>query len=166
MHDIRKYLVTLVKIMAIFMLWGSSWAQESFQPVQFNHDYHLGDLGLTCLDCHKNAKHQERASIPNIDICSECHEDEFDNVEADKVFEYISFETAIPWKRVHRVPDHAYFSHRRHVQLGEIDCIVCHGDVEQMAAPFERPFVNMDMNWCLDCHEKSQISDECSDCHR
>ena len=37
----------------------------------------------------------------------------------------------LPWKRVHRIPDYAYFNHSVHVNKG-IECASCHGNVEDM----------------------------------
>ncbi|MCK5330631.1 MAG: hypothetical protein KAK01_04415, partial [Candidatus Marinimicrobia bacterium] len=61
---------------------------------------------------------------------------------------------------------HAYFSHRRHAAIAEIECTVCHGQVEAMTKPFQRPFTDLTMSWCVDCHKDSQIQIDCYSCHR
>jgi hypothetical protein len=153
-------------VCASLLLGSYVFAKDSIQPIKFNHDFHIEELGLSCLDCHKNAERHQRASIPNIDECSECHEDEFENFEADKVTEFINSDIQIPWVKVHKVADHAYFSHRRHVRLGNIECTECHGDVSSMSLPFQKAHVNMDMDWCLSCHEARHVTDDCAACHR
>ena len=118
------------------------------QPIKYNHKIHLEEADLTCLDCHQNATSQARASIPNISFCGDCHDDVgSENPEERKLAEYVSNGIDIPWVQVHVVPDHAYFSHRRHVTLGQLDCSECHGNVAQMEIPFEAPSNSINMDW-------------------
>jgi hypothetical protein len=62
-----------------------------------------------------------------------------------------SWETgeAIPWVRVHKLADHAYFNHSVHLSAG-VGCASCHGRVDQMeVVGVQTP---MSMGWCLECH--------------
>jgi len=141
-------------------------AEKSIQPIQYNHKLHVEEADLTCLDCHLNAGSQARASIPNIYVCGDCHDDiESENLEERKVAQYVSDGIDIPWIQVHVVPDHAYFSHRRHVTLGQLDCSECHGEVVQMETPFVTPINPIEMEWCTDCHEQREVTNECYSCH-
>lgn len=137
------------------------------QPVQYNHAIHAGELAIDCVDCHTTASTGSRASIPNIELCSGCHMDtEAENVNSRIVAQYAERGEAIRWVQVHQVPDYAYFSHRRHVKLAGLPCEDCHGDVSQMQTPFLQPFVTMDMEWCMGCHEQRGVSSDCYTCHR
>jgi hypothetical protein len=78
---------------------------------------------------------------------------------------YTNENRAIPWQRIYQVPDHVYFSHRRHVTLGKLECEKCHGNVRQLTAPPERPLIDQSMNWCMDCHEENSVSNDCLGCH-
>ena len=110
---------------------------------------------------------QARASIPNIEVCGDCHDDvEVESPEEQKVAEFVTKGTRIPWQQLHAVPDYAYFSHRRHAAIGQLECAICHGNVEQMEQPFEKPFVEMNMDWCRQCHEERGVSNDCYACHR
>ena len=44
-----------------------------------------------------------------------------------------SFDTGKPveWKRVHKLPEYAYFNHAVHVNKG-VSCVSCHGQVNEM----------------------------------
>jgi c(7)-type cytochrome triheme protein len=137
------------------------------QPIAFNHEKHVEEVGLSCLDCHTQARTHQKASIPNIETCRNCHEEAMtDSKEEEKLVAYIRNNQPIPWAQVHQVPDHAYFSHRRHVALGEIACQDCHGDVSRMTAPFTKPYTKMDMKFCTRCHDQKQVTNDCSTCHR
>jgi len=143
------------------------WAQQTDQPIQYNHKIHIEDAGLECIDCHSNVGFNSRATIPNIEMCADCHDDtESDNEEQRKVAEYVNNGIKIPWVQVHSIPDYAYFSHRRHVVLGQIECESCHGKVAEMEKPFTKPMQLLKMDWCLDCHEQHQVNSDCYSCHR
>ncbi|MBI2579365.1 MAG: cytochrome c3 family protein [Candidatus Aenigmarchaeota archaeon] len=63
--------------MAIFIVILAGMAAFAYpavvQPVQCNHNVHVEKNGMACVDCHKNVKTGARASIPNIEVCGECH---------------------------------------------------------------------------------------------
>jgi hypothetical protein len=62
-----------------------------------------------------------------------------------------SYETgeAIPWKKIHVLPDYVYFNHRAHVTAG-VSCVSCHGRIDQMVEVRQEKPLNMAM--CLECH--------------
>ncbi len=137
------------------------------QPIAYNHSKHVEENDMECLDCHQYAEENARASIPNIEMCFDCHEEAITESEEElTLLSFITENKRIPWRQVHIVPDYAYFSHRRHVKLGKLDCTVCHGDVGKVATPITKPFVEMTMNWCMDCHEEKGVSNDCYACHR
>jgi hypothetical protein len=71
----------------------------------------------------------------------------------------------ISWKRIYEQPDHVFFSHRRHAVLGKIPCKTCHGEIGQSGRPPARPWVKMTMGWCMECHEKNKVTNDCLTCH-
>jgi hypothetical protein len=56
---------------------------------------------------------------------------------------------AIPWVKVHVLPDYVYFNHQAHVTRG-VSCVSCHGRVDQMIKVSQ--VAPLSMGWCLDCH--------------
>lgn len=138
------------------------------QPVAYNHQIHVQENDMECTDCHIYAKTNARATIPNIEVCVDCHSDEpmTDSEEEQKVIDYIERGERIPWVKIYRVPTHVYFSHRRHTTLGQIDCVTCHGNVAEMTTPPDRPQLPTDMDTCIECHEQNQIGVDCTRCHR
>jgi hypothetical protein len=69
----------------------------------------------------------------------------------------------IRWTRVHTLPDHVYFSHKRHVAAG-VSCDTCHGDLR--TADRVSQFAPLTMGWCVECHEQRGAALECSTCHQ
>ena len=92
--------------------------------------------------------------VPAVATCMNCHTvARKDSPEIIKLTQYYNDGIALPWKRIHKVPDHAYFNHSVHVNKG-IDCTACHGDVAQMEVVSQ---VNsFTMASCLDCHRNAQ----------
>lgn len=103
--------------------------------------------------------------------------------ELQKLYQYLALDnkmqpiagqtpSAIPWVRVHDLPDFVYFDHRAHVQAG-VACQNCHGSVETMERM--RQTQSLSMGWCVNCHRDAtakgvnghsvHASQDCSTCH-
>lgn len=160
------YSITMT-ILSVVFITGCSESVNHTQPIQYNHKKHVEDAGLNCIDCHTRVLAHEKASIPNILICKGCHEQPMtESKEEKKLVGYIQKNQQIPWIQVHRVPDYAYFSHRRHVSIGKVACLACHGDVAKMTLPFSKPYLPIKMAFCIDCHAKNRVNTDCATCHR
>jgi hypothetical protein len=61
----------------------------------------------------------------------------------------------IEWKRIHNLPDHAYFNHAQHVNVGKVACQTCHGEVEKMEVV--KQVSPLSMGWCINCHRQSEV---------
>ena len=139
---------------------------EVEQPIAFNHKKHI-DNGLTCSVCHQYVEKYASAGLPKGEICLLCHMVPLsENPEEQKVRDYAERGEEIPWKRVYKLADHAYFSHMRHVTLGKVECVACHGNMPERSTPLTRPIVKMTMDFCLNCHEQTKASRDCIACHR
>ena len=89
-----------------------------------------------------------------------------DNPEEEKVRHYAEKSVQIPWRRVYEVPGHVYFSHRRHVALGRLECVRCHGNVGESAAPITVAALPISMDRCMGCHAQYDAASDCNACHR
>ena len=159
--------VLMIPALFFALIVGCTDSKSVSQPIAYNHKKHIEEAELNCFDCHSLVLTHQKASIPNIDYCKNCHEEAMtDSKEEEKLVDYIKNDRPIPWIQVHRVPDHAYFSHRRHVALGKVACQDCHGDVNNMVLPFMRPTKAVEMEFCVDCHERKRVTTDCAACHR
>jgi len=137
------------------------------QPIAYNHRLHTQDLEISCENCHVGATSGEQAGPPDLQTCLECHEEAVtDKADEEKIRAYASKGEQIPWKRLTCLPDHVFFSHRRHVTVGQIDCATCHGPMAVQTKPPEKALKTLKMSDCLHCHEKSGASLDCNACHR
>jgi hypothetical protein len=134
------------------------------QPIEFNHSVHVTGLGLACDYCHMYADESVAAGIPPMSLCMECHENAArDNEEVQKLVGYWEREEPVPWVRVHSLPDHAYFTHKRHIKAG-VDCTECHGQVSAMTVA--RQVKSLKMGWCVSCHRSRGAPTDCLICHK
>ncbi|MFQ5495297.1 MAG: cytochrome c3 family protein, partial [Phycisphaerae bacterium] len=57
------------------------------------------------------------------------------------------------------------FSHRRHVDDGRIDCLVCHAGQPSLERPPRVIYRVMTMRECRTCHQDHGASIDCQTCH-
>jgi hypothetical protein len=128
--------------------WRVGYSPE--QPVPFSHALHAGELGMDCRYCHTTVEEAAFAAVPPSATCMNCHK----NIapESRKLLEvretYASGD-AVPWVKVHNLPDYVYFDHSAHVTRG-VSCVTCHGRVDQMEQVYHAE--PLTMAWCLECH--------------
>ncbi len=131
------------------------------QPINFPHSV-MVKSGINCLYCHTDAQRGPAAGMPSVEKCVGCHKViNPTNPEVQKIFTYWDQKKPIPWQRVNELPRFVYFSHQAHLSQG-INCERCHGDVANMTV--DRPVVNMNMGWCLSCHEQQPNARQLIDC--
>lgn len=131
---------------------GVGYAPE--QPIKFSHKLHAGDMGIDCQYCHTGVTKGRAALVPAVNICMNCHTvARKDKPEIIKLTQYYEEGKPLPWKRVHKVPEYAYFNHSVHVNKG-IQCESCHGDLKQREVVEQ--VKDFTMTACLDCHRNPQ----------
>lgn len=124
------------------------------QPVPFSHEHHVGGLGIDCRYCHGWVEESSFAGMPSTRTCMNCHSQIWsDSPVLEPVRRSFRENQPLPWTRVHRLPDFAYFDHSIHVAKG-IGCASCHGRVDRM--PLLAQQHTLYMEWCLDCHRRPE----------
>ncbi|MBI4483177.1 MAG: cytochrome c3 family protein [Acidobacteria bacterium] len=134
------------------------------QPIAFSHRVHVVQNKIDCAYCHEHFRRYAVAGTPSVELCVTCHSGlRTSNSEAKKLFTFWEKRHEIPWVRLHQLPDHVVFTHKRHVRAG-IACETCHGTIGQSDS-FVRE-VDHSMGKCVDCHEQRGASIECWTCHK
>ena len=145
---------------------GCARAQATEQPIAFNHLKHK-EAGLTCDTCHTRYEESAVSGRPSTETCMFCHEEALtESAEEEKIRQYASQGQEIPWRRIYVLPDHVFFSHRRHVVSAGLECATCHGDAGESTVPQTRPAVAHTMERCIECHQSSEVDAGCNGCHR
>jgi hypothetical protein len=120
------------------------------QPVLYSHKWHAGLMGMDCRYCHQMVEKGPAATVPATETCMNCHTQvQSDSPRLATLVSTFSEGNPVPWKKVHLLPDYAYFSHSPHIDAG-VGCSSCHGRIDQMEiVRQEKP---LSMGWCLECH--------------
>jgi menaquinone reductase, multiheme cytochrome c subunit len=124
------------------------------QPIEFSHALHAGELGLDCRYCHNTVEKAGHAAVPPSATCMGCHKAiKTDSPRLTLLRETFERGAPIAWKRVHDLPDFAFFDHSAHVNRG-VGCATCHGPIDTMERVHQH--APLSMSWCLDCHREPQ----------
>lgn len=127
------------------------------QPIAYSHKLHAGQYKIDCNYCHTGVNKGKSAHIPAANICMNCHGViKKESPEIQKIYAAIEQNKPIEWVRVHNLPDLAYFNHAQHVNVGNVQCVTCHGEIEKMEVVQERS--SLTMGWCIDCHRKTEVN--------
>ncbi len=135
------------------------------QPVPFSHKLHVGELKMDCRYCHNTVERAAHAAVPPTATCANCHAAanpdgtvsttavHTNSPKLLPVRESQATGEAIPWRKIHDLPDFAYFDHSAHVSRG-VACVSCHGRVDKMEQVYQAE--PLSMSWCLDCHRNPE----------
>jgi hypothetical protein len=130
------------------------------QPIKFSHLIHATDNQIECNYCHPGVLKGKNAEIPPVSLCMNCHKHQQEGTrtgkfEIRKVVQAAEDSVAIRWVRIHNLPDFTYFNHMQHVTIGGVECITCHGDVENMHIVSQ--VEDLSMGWCIKCHDETKV---------
>ena len=127
------------------------------QPIAFSHKLHAGQYKIDCNYCHTGVNRGKSAHIPSANICMNCHGViKKESPEIQKIYAAVEANKPVEWVRVHNLPDLAYFNHAQHVNVGNVQCVQCHGEIEKMEVVQQRS--TLTMGWCIDCHRKTEVN--------
>ena len=137
--------------------------QQYYQPDQhiaFSHQIHAGQNQIDCEYCHFTAGESMHAGIPPMETCMNCHSQVKEGkttgkTEIAKIYAAIENNKPIEWIKVHNLPDHVYFNHAQHVNVGQLECEQCHGEVEKMDQIIQTE--DLSMGWCVECHRTTEV---------
>ncbi len=127
------------------------------QPIAFSHKLHAGQYEIDCQYCHTGVRKSKNANIPSPNICMNCHSAILtESAEIQKIYAAVEQNRPIEWVRVHNLPDLAYFNHSQHVNVGNIECQTCHGEIQEMEVVGQAKLLTM--GWCIDCHRNTDVN--------
>jgi hypothetical protein len=156
---VRLPIIVFVAVASFTVTYFASRAERNgvgyapVQPIAFSHKLHAGTMRIDCKYCHTAVTSSPHATVPAVSVCMNCHTVARKNrPEIIKLTRYYEEGIALPWKRVHKLPDFVYFNHSAHVNRG-IDCVNCHGHVEEMDVVTQ--VSEFTMAACLKCHRNA-----------
>lgn len=140
-------------------------SEEIAQPIAFSHKKHV-DVA-DCDTCHQFYAEGAHSGLPSLSTCMMCHEEpQTDSPEEELVRSLAEAGREDVFRKLFRLADHTFYSHRLHVTVAGLECEACHGGIAESDAPPQTPLVRIDMDFCLDCHQQRGASTSCTRCHR
>ena len=174
-YSLKFSIIALFLFAGVGCEWGSIGYNKGYQPDQpipFSHALHSGEYKMACVYCHTQVEVAKHSAVPSLNICMNCHMVVGTDKEPIQRLQkkYYDGET-VNWVKVHMLPDHVKFNHKRHVhRFSEAEdrypaCQTCHGDVKQMDVVEQ--YNSLSMGWCVNCHRESEPKGplNCSTCH-
>jgi hypothetical protein len=156
------FLAALAAVGALAWNWRKH--EAPVQPIAFPHPTHITKVGLACVHCHTTVEKSPKAGVPALSVCMECHASAaVDRPEIQKLTGYWERKEPVPWIRVHTLPWHVRFTHKRHIRAG-VDCSVCHGELKAQARV--RQVRSFQMGFCVHCHRQNSAPTDCWTCHK
>ena len=150
--------ITMIAIIIGFTYYATpKYTRVGYQPIQpvaFDHNLHVGQIGIDCRYCHNYVENSSHSNIPAASTCMNCHNQiKQDSSSLTPIRTSYESGNPVPWVRVHKLPDYVYFNHSAHVNRG-VSCIDCHGAVNEMEVIMEVKSLSMD--FCLNCHRNPE----------
>ncbi len=146
-------IVGMLVALAVWYYFTPKYSRVGYEPVQpvyFQHDLHVGQLGLDCRYCHSYVEVSGHSNYPTTQTCMNCHTQiQKDNPKLKPIRDSWASGQPVEWVKIHNVPDYAYFNHSAHVSRG-VSCVSCHGKVNEMNVVYQKE--PQSMAWCLNCH--------------
>jgi mono/diheme cytochrome c family protein len=176
----RKFKAAVILLAVIFTFYhlvdgaihfGRQQGYQPAQPIKFSHQLHAGKHKIECQYCHSTAAVGKHSNIPSVNTCMNCHKNvqqgpEHGKAEIAKIYaaagwdvetqKYVADPKPIEWVRIHNLPDHVYFNHAQHVNVGKIACQNCHGPIQEMAEVYQ--YAPLSMGWCVNCHRQTEVT--------
>lgn len=132
------------------------------QLIKFSHQFHINEVGVSCVDCHDGASSSTLSSdnlISKKPNCQSCHEEQLESNcsfchTSDDPSNYLPLLAA---KRDIR------FSHSFHINEQKAGCESCHKGLESVDYAGAKNLPTMES--CNTCHATSTASIQCETCH-
>lgn len=162
-------LILIVLLVTVTAYAYRSWkrADRIEQPLAFSHRTHAANAQIECAQCHPYFSQGARSGLPDSEVCVACHAEALtQSPEETKLRDSFQRNQPIVFRKLFHLPTHVYYSHRRHVVLGKLECATCHGDIANSESPPLRPLVQVSMDFCVKCHARSNVTNDCKACHR
>jgi hypothetical protein len=138
---------------------------EAEQPLEFPHNTHVGKK-IGCTEyCHEAVTTGPVAGLPSVRTCMVCH----NTIATDRP--RIRQLTAMRmrgedfvWQRVfgYTQQAHVRFNHAPHIRAN-VECTMCHGNIA--AGTVARRNVDLNMGFCVNCHNQRKAPVDCLTCH-
>ena len=135
------------------------------QPVEFPHNIHVGKK-IGCAEyCHEAVTTGPVAGLPSVRTCMICHNAiATDRPRIKQITAMKNRGEDFVWRRVFNYTPQAHvkFNHAPHIRA-QVGCTTCHGPIGQGTVAQRN--VDMNMGFCVNCHNERKAPVDCLTCH-
>lgn len=135
------------------------------QPIEFPHNIHAGKQ-IACTEyCHESVTMGPVAGLPSVRTCMICHNAiATDRPRIQHITAMRQQGLDLAWQRVFGYAEQAHvkFNHAPHIRAN-VECATCHGDIAGQTVAQRN--VDLDMGFCVRCHNEKKASIDCLTCH-
>ena len=138
---------------------------EPVQPIEFPHNIHAGKQ-IACTEyCHEAVTTGPVAGLPSVRTCMICHNTIATNrPRIQRITAMREQGRDLVWQRVYGYPAaaHVRFNHAPHIRA-EVGCATCHGEIASGTVATLN--VDLNMGFCVNCHNEKKAPTDCLTCH-
>ncbi len=162
------YVILLVSIITALMIVGCAYKfgkdQEKSQKEikAYVHKTHDKVGTSNCETCHTTAYKSSLAGMPSEKICIFCHEKVGKGVLVQGL--YNKDKWTADYKIARAKFDEIKISHKEHMDVKEISCKDCHGNIANSIEVTDEHVPTMES--CFQCHKKWVGPKQCEKCHK
>jgi len=135
------------------------------QPVEFPHNIHVGKK-IGCAEyCHEAVTTGPVAGLPSVRTCMICHNAiATDRPRIKQITAMKDRGEDFVWRRVFNYTPQAHvrFNHAPHIRA-KVGCSTCHGPIGEGTVAQRN--VDMNMGFCVNCHNERKAPVDCLTCH-
>ena len=135
------------------------------QPVEFPHNIHVGKK-IGCTEyCHEAVTSGPVAGLPSVRTCMVCHNAiATDRPRIKQITAMKDRGEDFVWRRVFNYTPQAHvkFNHAPHIRA-KVGCSTCHGPIHEQTVAQRN--VDMNMGFCVNCHNERKAPVDCLTCH-
>ncbi|MBI2828563.1 MAG: cytochrome c3 family protein [Acidobacteria bacterium] len=135
------------------------------QPLEFPHNVHVGKQIMCTEYCHESVTKGPVAGLPSVSTCMICHAAiATDRPRIQQLAALSEKGLDLQWARVYGYATEARvkFNHAPHIRA-KVECATCHGDVGEQTVAQRN--VDLNMGFCVNCHNANNASVDCLACH-
>ena len=148
---------------AVNDFFGSRPAPQ--QPIEFPHVVHAGKQ-IACTEyCHESVTSGPVAGLPSVRTCMVCHNTiATDRPRIQQITAMRKKGVDLVWQRVYgyAAQAHVKFNHASHIRA-KVECSTCHGNIAGQTVAQRN--VDLNMGFCVTCHNERKASIDCLTCH-
>jgi hypothetical protein len=138
---------------------------DPVQPIEFPHNVHAGKQ-IACTEyCHEGVTSGPVAGLPSVRTCLICHNTiATDRPRIQQITEMRTKGLDLEWQRVYgyTAQAHVKFNHAPHIRA-DFGCATCHGNIQDQTVAQRN--VDLNMGFCVNCHNEKKASVDCLTCH-